>query len=91
MERRRRRGPRVHRQLFKTTCPRANAVHDFITRHASKITGVLKGFDRLLFRGYLTRLSFGEGVEGFLRRQGVMKKNFGPFAETVTAMIPRRG
>lgn len=70
-----------------TTCPRANAVHDFITRHASKITGVLKGFDRLLFRGHLTRLNFAEGVESFLRRQDVLKKDFGELAEQVTAMI----
>ncbi len=69
------------------TCPRANAVHDFITRHASKITGVLKGFDRLLFRGHLGRLNFADGVESFLRRQGVLKKNFGDLAECVTTMI----
>jgi len=62
-------------------------VHDFITRHASKITGVLKGFDRLLFRGHLGRLGFAAGVESFLRRQGVLKKDFGQFAETVTEMI----
>lgn len=62
-------------------------MHDFITRHASKITGVLKGFDRLLFRGQLMRLNFAEGVEGFLRRQGVLKKEFGRFVEQVTGMI----
>jgi hypothetical protein len=62
-------------------------VHDFITRHASKITGVLRGFDRLLFRGHLTRLNFAEGVESFLRHQGVLKKDFGGLAEQVTAMI----
>ena len=73
--------------VVQDTCPRANAVHDFITRHASKITGVLKGFDRLLFRGHLTRLNFAEGVESFLRRQGTLKKEFGELAEQVTAMI----
>jgi hypothetical protein len=62
-------------------------VHEFITRHASKITGVLRGFDRLLFRGHLCRLNFAEGVESFLRRQGALKKEFGALAEQVTAMI----
>ncbi|MCA8973378.1 MAG: hypothetical protein KDC98_01585 [Planctomycetes bacterium] len=62
-------------------------MHDFITRHASKITGVLKGFDRLLFRGYLAQLNFAAGVEGFLSRQGVLKKDFGRFAEFMTTMI----
>jgi hypothetical protein len=73
--------------LFKRPAREANAVHDFISRYASKITGVLKGFDRLLFRGHLARLNFAEGVEGFLRRQGVLKKDFGDFAEVVTTMI----
>lgn len=73
--------------VVNTTCPRADAVHDFITRHASKITGTLRGFDRLLFRGHLTRLNFTEGVESFLRSQGALKKEFGSLAEQVTAMI----
>ena len=60
---------------------------DFITRHASKIIGVLKGFDRLLFRGYLSRLNYPEGVESFLRNQGTLKKDFGVFAEGLTTMI----
>ena len=62
-------------------------MHRFITRHASKIIGVLKGFDRLLFRGHLRRLNFAGGVEAFLRRQGVLKKHFGAFAEHITDMI----
>jgi hypothetical protein len=62
-------------------------VNAFITRHASKITGVLSGFDRILFRGHLTRLNFADGVESFLRSQGVLKKDFGALAEQVTAMI----
>ena len=62
-------------------------MNDFITRHASKITGVLKGFDRLLFRGHLLRLNYAEGVAGFLRRQGVLLKDFGTFVEHMTAMI----
>ena len=48
-------------------------MHALITRHAAKIIGVLKGFDRLLFRGHLSRLNFAEGVEAFLRRQGVLE------------------
>lgn len=73
--------------VVQYTCPRADAVHDFITRHASKITGVLRGFDRLLFRGHLMRLNYPAGIEAFLRCQGVLKKDFGQLAEQVTAMI----
>ena len=62
-------------------------MHDFITRHASKVTGVLRGFDRLLFRGHLLRLNYAKGVAAFLRRQGALLKDFGKFVEQVTAMI----
>lgn len=62
-------------------------MHAFISRHAAKITGALKGFDRLLFRGHLTRLNFAAGVESFLFRQGALKKDFGELAEQVTAML----
>lgn len=31
-------------------------MHRFITRHADKITGVLRGFDPLVFRGHLLPL-----------------------------------
>lgn len=73
--------------LTKTTCSRADAVHDFITRHAAKITGVLRGFDRLLFRGHLTRLCFTGGIETFLRRQQALRTNFEELAQSVTTAI----
>lgn len=62
-------------------------MHTFIARHAAKITGVLKGLDRVLFRGHLSRLNFAEGVAGFLHGQGVLLKNFGAFVESLTTMI----
>jgi hypothetical protein len=62
-------------------------VHSFISRHAAKIIGVLKGFDRMLFRGHLTRLNFAGGVESFLYRQQALKKDFGAVAEQLTTMI----
>jgi hypothetical protein len=62
-------------------------VHRFITRHADKITGVLRGFDRLVFRGQLLPLCHDSGVRTFLTSQGVLLKQFGEFVETVTGMI----
>lgn len=62
-------------------------MQQFLARHASKITGVLQGFDRLLFRGYLRVLNFADGVESFLNGQDVLKKDFGEFAEILTDMI----
>lgn len=38
-------------------------MQDFLTRHASKIAGVLRGFDRIVFRGYLRSISYAKGFE----------------------------
>jgi hypothetical protein len=62
-------------------------VHRFIARHADKITGVLRGFDRLVFRGHLRPLCHEGGVRAFLASQGVLLKHFGKFAEATTTMI----
>ena len=62
-------------------------MHRFITRHAKKITGVLSGFDRIVFRGTLRNLCFPEGVKSALDRQGVLLKSFGSFVQTVTGML----
>jgi hypothetical protein len=64
-----------------------HAVRQFIARHADKISGVLSGFDRLIFRGHLLPLCHEGGVRAFLASQGVLLKDFGHFVETVTGMI----
>ena len=36
-------------------------MHSFLTRFAALVTGVLSGFDRLFFRGYLRNLTAPAG------------------------------
>ena len=62
-------------------------MHRFMKQHADKITGVLSGFDRIVFRGTLRNLSFPEGVKSALDRQGVLLKQFGTFVQAVTKML----
>lgn len=62
-------------------------MREFIAQHADEITGVLSGFDRLIFRGHLLSLCHEGGVRGFLTSQGALLKDFGRFVENVTAMI----
>lgn len=59
----------------------------FITRFAEKITGVLSGFDRLVFRGNLRRLCYPAGLEGFLAFRGILRKDFGAFARQATDRV----
>jgi hypothetical protein len=59
----------------------------FLQRHAGQVLGVLSGFDRVLFRGTLRSLSYLKGMDKFLGSQGVLYKDFGAFAERLSAQI----
>lgn len=59
----------------------------FLTRHSSRIVGVVSGFDRLLFRGTLRSISFLEGMDRFLSSQRILYKDFTAFAGRITAHV----
>ena len=65
----------------------ASAVRRFINRFADKITGVLSGFDRLVFHGHLRRLCYEAGLEGFLAFRSILRKDFGNFAQHATECV----
>jgi hypothetical protein len=59
----------------------------FLERQQRRITGVLSGFDRLLFRGTLRSISYRNGMDIFLSSQHVLYKDFGPFAERLSGRL----
>jgi hypothetical protein len=74
--------------VFKANFPlEDNAVKRFIARHADRILGVLSGFDRLVFRGTLRRIAYADGLGKFLNWRCVLLKDFGAFAEAMTARV----
>lgn len=62
-------------------------MHRFTTKYADRLVGTLSGFDRLVFRGTLRRLSFVEGLRGYLSARTVLLKEFGAHAQAVTEQI----
>jgi hypothetical protein len=54
-------------------------MQSFVTRHQPQIQGTLSGFDRLRFVGSLLRLSYVDGLAGFLAGTGVLLKDFGDY------------
>ena len=52
----------------------------FLQRHAGDVIGVLSGFDRLLFRGTLRSISYGDGLDCLLAVQRVKYRDFKAFA-----------
>src|SRR5882757_7231005 len=59
-------------------------MHNFIKRYANVVSGVLSGFDRLLFRGSLRSLSHVDGLFKFLNWRRVRLVEFEAFCQSVT-------
>lgn len=59
----------------------------FLNRFGASITGVLSGFDRLRLRGTLRHLFQPTVMEAYLNACRVLIKDFGPFAQGLTARI----
>lgn len=59
----------------------------FIERHGSLITGVLHGFDRLVFMGSLRSLVYAPRMMVYLARVGVLIKDFGSWVQDLGDQI----
>ena len=62
-------------------------MQEFIEKHQEDIVGVLSGLDRLVISGYLRTLCATAGVMDYLKRSGVMFKDFGTFVEQQTEQL----
>lgn len=59
----------------------------FITKHQECVSGVLSGWDRILFRGSYRILCVASGMMEYLWHIGVLLKNFGVHAEAMTRTL----
>ena len=62
-------------------------MQEFLSRHASQISGVLRGPDRLIVRGYLQMLSTAAGMVSFLNRVQVPLARFQTYVRDVTCKL----
>jgi hypothetical protein len=62
-------------------------VKNFLHRLGDIVLGVVKGFDRLVFRGKLRQFYSNEGMHCYLRANSVMRKDFKEHAKKVTAEV----
>ncbi len=65
-------------------------MQSFVSRHQHQIQGTLSGFDRLRFVGCLLRLSYLDGLAGFLAVTGVLLKEFGNYMLGLSGIVPKR-
>ena len=64
-------------------------MNKFLARYGSKITGVMSGFDRLVFQGVLQRLMRTLGMYYFLEESGVRLLDFRTYVQKTTNRIRR--
>ena len=62
-------------------------MHEFIAKYQDQISGVLTGFDRLVFRGHLRALSYPGGMNQYLASNGILLKQFGAHVEAVRKQL----
>jgi hypothetical protein len=62
-------------------------VQKFIANHQEQISGVLSGFDRLVFRGTLRSIAHAAGMRQYLSRNDILLKNFGSHVEQVSQQL----
>jgi len=51
-------------------------VNTFVQRFQEKIKGCISGFDRIVFKGSISRLMYAAGAERFFQNQGVLNKDY---------------
>jgi hypothetical protein len=62
-------------------------VNAFIQKHSSLITGILSGFDRLVFRGTLRQLAYADGMKQYLWHKKILLKDFGNHVLETTVRV----
>ncbi|MCY3018329.1 MAG: hypothetical protein NTW87_04755 [Planctomycetota bacterium] len=62
-------------------------MEEFIAKHRSGVSGVLSGWDRVLFRGSYRMLCVVSGMMGYLWQTSVLLKDFGAHAEAMTRRL----
>jgi hypothetical protein len=75
--------PKAHANHYSA----GRAMNDFESIHQAELTGTLSMFDRIIFKGHLTRLFPKGALALFLSRQNVLLKDYGAYVEHVTATL----
>src|ERR1035438_8872988 len=60
------------------------SMNEFIRAHAEEVMGVIEGWDRVMVRGSLLRLSYVERLSSYLYLRRILPKEFGSFCQRTT-------
>lgn len=63
----------------------------FRKRYEDRISGIISGFDRIIFRGVLRSISYPQGMDIWLSSRGVLYKNFRAYVLMLSDQIKKQG
>jgi len=77
-----------HRILSEQTIDNGkDAMRTFMELYAKSIRGAISGWDRIRFRGTIRWLASETGINSYLSTRGILLKEFGAWAESITAKV----
>lgn len=59
----------------------------FVERLGAKVKGILRGFDRIVFKGFVRPLMYAEGAMRFCQSQGILNKDYKAWMMHQTARV----
>ena len=62
-------------------------MESFLQKFGQQVTGVLCGFDRLVFRGTVRRIVFVQGMMSYLFAANILLKDFSRHVLSVSARV----
>jgi hypothetical protein len=77
-------GELLRGETFQITSQEDEAMSAFEMVHQDRVGGKLTCFDRVIFKGHLSRLYCPGGMKAFLDSQGVLLKEFGGYVKRTT-------
>src|ERR1035438_8793788 len=71
--------------------PRRNAMQQFVAKFEKDIQGVMSGFDRVLFRGSLRRLTHSLGMKWYLSQNDILCKQYEDHVKQISQKVKQAG
>lgn len=62
-------------------------MRNFVLKHAAAVSGVLSGFDRIVFRGSLRNIAYSAGMDRYLSLRHILYKDAAAHFEAVTKQV----
>ena len=71
----------------RDTHSKEDATKEFTSKFGERIQGVVSGFDRLILRGTLRWLCYGQGIEQYLWQNKILFKDYAQHVKKISEQV----